>query len=250
MRRKYTVDEIRNVLQLTAAGLGPSEIAHTTSVPRHTVVYWRRKGADSEWLARIAAKRAPLGPEWLQPHQFEAYAYLLGMYLGDGYIATEPRTYRLRIFLDKTQPHIIQECAAAIQAVVPQNRVGVIEMKQDIEVNCYWNGWPALFPQCGRGKKHNRKIELSDWQKKIVEQFPSMFIRGCIHSDGCRHRRIVNGKDYPAYAFTNTSADILQLFMWACDLAGIHYTRANAKNVSIARRADVAHMDEIVGVKT
>jgi len=47
------------------------------------------------------------------------------------------------------------------------------------------------------------------------------FVRGCIESDGCRHRRIVNGKDYPAYSFDNRSEDILTLFTWACGLIGI-----------------------------
>jgi hypothetical protein len=35
-----------------------------------------------------------------------AYAYLLGLYLGDGYVSTHTRTYCLRIFLDAAYPAI------------------------------------------------------------------------------------------------------------------------------------------------
>ena len=69
------------------------------------------------------------------------------------------------------------------------------------------------------------------------------FVRGCIESDGCRHRRIVNGKDYPAYSFDNRSEGILTLFTWACGLIGIRGRRAKASTISIARRADVARLD-------
>jgi len=80
-----------------------------------------------------------------------------------------------------------------------------------------------------------------------VEQQPSEFLRGCIESDGCRHRRIVGGRNYPAYSFTNHSEDILRLFVWACGLIGVRPRRANRVTISIARRTDVATLDSIVG---
>ena len=65
-------------------------------------------------------------------------------------------------------------------------------------------------------------------------------------SDGGCHRRIVNGKDYPAYSFWNKSDDIRALFMWACDLAGIRARQTNAVNISIARRPDGAALDRML----
>lgn len=61
-------------------------------------------------------------------HEFErlstAYVYLLGLYLGDGCISRGARdVFRLRIALDKKYPRIIAECAAAMEAVVPWNKV-------------------------------------------------------------------------------------------------------------------------------
>jgi hypothetical protein len=110
-------------------------------------------------------------------------------------------------------------------------------------VNAYFNDWPRLFPQHGAGRKHVRSIVLEAWQRKIVERYTAEFVRGCIDSDGCRHRRIVAGRDYPAYSFANASEDILGIFTWACDVLGIGWRRANRGTVSIARRADVARLD-------
>ena len=61
------------------------------------------------------------------------------------------------------------------------------------------------------------------------------------------HRRIVAGRNYPAYSFTNHSSDILKLFVWACSLIGLRARRANRVTVSIARRADVAKLDNLFG---
>jgi hypothetical protein len=79
-----------------------------------------------------------------------------------------------------------------------------------------------------------------------VEQYPSEFLRGCIESDGRRHRRIVAGRNYPEYSFTNHSADILELFLWACGMVGLRPRRANRVTVSLARRADVAALDKLL----
>ena len=105
----------------------------------------------------------------------------------------------------------------------------------------------GALPAARRRPKHQRPIILEPWQRSIVEQQPSEFLRGCIESDGCRHRRIVGGRNYPAYSFTNHSEDILRLFVWACGLIGVRPRRANRVTISIARRTDVATLDSIVG---
>jgi hypothetical protein len=42
------------------------------------------------------------------------------------------------------------------------------------------------LPQHGPGRKHERRIELAAWQREIVDRFPQKFLRGLLHSDGCR----------------------------------------------------------------
>jgi hypothetical protein len=179
--------------------------------------------------------------------QRAAYSYLLGVYLGDGYICRTPRTYRLEISLHSRQEIAIAHVAGAIGALRPGRPVGFRRRGVVTVVNAYWNTWPILFPQHGAGRKHHRPIVLAPWQRPIVEQYPVEFLRGCIDSDGCRHRRIVAGRNYPAYSFTNHSLDILGLFVWACGLIGLRPRRANRVTVSLARRTDVARLDHLFG---
>lgn len=78
-----------------------------------------------------------------------------------------------------------------------------------------------------------------------------MFLRGLIHSDGCRvmNRVIQRRYAYPRYFFSNESLDIQQLFREACDLIGIEYRNNRRNSISVARRESVAILDEIVGPK-
>ena len=180
------------------------------------------------------------------------YAYLLGMYLGDGYISHDRRCHRLRIATDAVYPAIIAECARAMQAVVPQNRVAVRRRKdgsRTVDVSAYSKAWPSLFPQHGAGRKHERRIALADWQQRIVEDEPEMFLRGLIHSDGCRVLNRVGGRAYPRYLFSQRSADIREIFAGACRRLGVTVSTAGRNQVSIGRRADVAFVDGFVGPK-
>ncbi|MFY9614909.1 MAG: hypothetical protein WAT58_05870 [Candidatus Dormiibacterota bacterium] len=56
--------------------------------------------------------------------------------------------------------------------------------------------------------------------------------------------------EYPRYFFTNTSTDILRIFTDTCDSLGVHWTRANARNVAVSRQADVAFLDTFIGPKS
>jgi len=177
---------------------------------------------------------------------------LLGFYLGDGCISAHSRgVYGLRITTDASYPGIIEECAGAMRAVMPQSRVLVQRLKTNaVEIGSYSKAWPLLFPQHGPGRKHLRKIELAAWQWHIVRRFPCEFLRGLIHSDGCRVLNHVNGKDYPRYLFDQVSDDIRRLFCDAYELLGIEYTQSRWKTVSVARRGSVALLDSFIGPKS
>lgn len=53
------------------------------------------------------------------------YCYLLGLYLGDGYVSQSTRVWRLRITLDKKYPNIIDRCRAAIDALFPGQQASI-----------------------------------------------------------------------------------------------------------------------------
>ena len=200
---------------------------------------------------------APHEPDDLPP----AYVYLLGIYLGDGCISAHRRgVFRLRVFLDAAYPGIAEEVVAAIRTLRPRNAIGrqghasrLAERQSSelttLEISSYSRSWPCLFPQHGPGMKHERRIELADWQVRLVERDPRPLIRGLIHSDGCRSINTGRGGwRHPRYSFSNASGDIRDIFAWACGLLGLHSTRA-PRTVYVSRKADVARMDEFVGPK-
>lgn len=236
------------VVTLWRAGASGKGIARATGIPRSTIRYWLSHFAGVAQAAEAAdLKSAQWGFESLHQHQHPVYAYLLGLYLGDGCISRMPRTYVMRIFLNDGQPDVIAEAARAITELVPMRRVGFDRRGRCVIVRAYWGGWPAMMPQHGRGRKHLRQLVLEPWQQELVASHPDQFLRGCIQSDGCRHRRVVRGKNYPAYAFSNRSRDILGLVAWACRLLEIRYTQPSRISISIARRPDVARLDAIMG---
>jgi hypothetical protein len=178
-----------------------------------------------------------------------AYVYLLGLYLGDGSIAAHPRgVYRLRFSLDTRYPGIIDQCVSAIGEVAPANRVGQVSHGTWVEVNCYSKSWPCLFPQHGPGKKHERRIELTEWQTALVDRWPKQLVRGLIHSDGCRFQNTGTNWSWPRYSFTQVSDDIRGIFCDACDRLGLRWTRART-TIYVSRKADVAVLDEFIGPK-
>ncbi len=182
-----------------------------------------------------------------------AYAYLLGLYLGDGYIVEQARTTALCIVQDARYTDLIRLAAATLERVRGgQTRAGTVRKTGCVEVCAWWKHWPCLFPQHGPGKKHERSMALRGWQRDVVRKYPRQVLRGLLHSDGCRTVNRVGGGRYayPRYLFGNRSEEILRIFEQACDAVGIRHRRSRPDTVSIARRADVAALDRFVGPKS
>jgi hypothetical protein len=182
----------------------------------------------------------------------DEYAYLLGLYLGDGYLATNPRVPVLRIICAEAYPGLIDACERAMRATLARS-VQRIPKQGCIAVQAYSMHWPCLFPQHGPGKKHDRKIRLVDWQQQIVDQLPQSFLRGLFHSDGCRvvNQVTVRGKRYayPRYFFGNESTDIMALCGAALDRIGVEWRLNRRNSLSVARASSVALLDTFIGPK-
>jgi hypothetical protein len=142
---------------------------------------------------------------------------------------------------------VMPTSVATIQPKPPHNLV---------EVSSYSNAWPCFFPQHGPGRKHERKIELASRQEAIVDREPEQFIRGLIHSHGCRttNRVTVAGKSYayPRYFFSQVSKDIHEIFCRSCRQPGIEYTLSGGRgrDLSVARAGSIARLDSFVGPKS
>jgi hypothetical protein len=113
--------------------------------------------------------------------------------------------------------------------------------------------------QAAPGRKHERPIVLAGWQREIVDRLPEQFLKGQIHSDGCRcvnrfKTKLPSGRvaeyEYPRYFFSNLSADIRGLFCEYCERLGIRWTQSNHRNISVSHRRSVAILDGFIGPKT
>jgi hypothetical protein len=187
-----------------------------------------------------------------------AYAYLLGLYLGDGYLIRQPKdVYLLSIACCDAWPALIAAAKDAAGRVMPSSAVFSRQCVGMTEVKSTSKHWPCLFPQHGPGRKHTRKIELAEWQQIIVDRYPGDFARGLFHSDGCRNinrvrRVLADGEhwyEYPRYLFSNKSQDILGLCGAALDRLEVEWRFARPDVISVAKREAVARLDAFVGPK-
>jgi hypothetical protein len=246
-----TAAEIDLVQALVAEAYSDVEISKRTGIPRTTVRDWRHGRVPGRHIVASRARLCPICmPAW-QALPERAYAYILGLYLGDGCVSAQPRTYALRIFLDAAYPGIVEECRIALQAVRPENRVWVGRSRTcrcNVVVTCS-NHWPCLLPQMGPGRKHERPIRLLTWQEELVTRERHAFVRGLIHSDGCRAVANDRGVSSVRYHFSNRSEDIKAIFCESLDALGIQWTRPSDRQIAVYRKACTALLDQFVGPK-
>ncbi|MDX2930979.1 helix-turn-helix domain-containing protein [Streptomyces ipomoeae] len=258
----YDISTRKRALALVNQGRSLNSVSKETGISRAAIRSWKKR---IEPLPRMRAQVEPCrrcqGAPAL-PESPEAYSYLLGLYLGDGCISAHPRTgHYLRVACADAWPGLMDACETAMRTVNPAGTAYRTQATGYVSVVSYSQHWPCLFPQHGPGKKHERTIALEPWQQAIVDAHPWEFIRGLIHSDGCRitnwTTRLVAGEqkryEYTRYFFTNTSADIIRLFTDTLDSVGVEWKPLNqsrdAVTISIARKASVALMDAHVGPK-
>lgn len=247
-------------LQLRKNGLSTYAIGRTLEVDPGTVRNWCRgdipRAAAWELEAPGSVEPCPrCGRFDHDGKSSSSYAYLLGVYLGDGYIFRGKRQVVLSISCDAKYPGIVAESRAAIKVVVRGRRSHECHRvdSQCIVVSACAKAWLCLFPQHGTGRKHHRRIVLEPWQQAIVDEHPGPFLRGLVHTDGWRglNRVHVKGRDYayPRYQFSNRSDDIRGLFTDTCDKVGVKWRRWGRWHISVARRDSVKKLDAIIGPK-
>lgn len=254
----YDVTIREQALALVTQGRSLNSVSKQTGISRWALRTWQKRLTPLRpGAARCCRCAAPPAPPGDAPN----YAYLLGLYLGDGCVSRLRRTYSLRIACADAWPGLIEECARAVKAIRPGNKVFRVQRQGCVAVTAYNPHWPCLLPQHGPGRKHERHIELEPWQQQIVDAHPWELVRGLVHSDGCRitnwTTRTVGGQrkryEYPRYLFTNKSADIRRVFTDTLDRLGVQWTAVSRRgvplNISVARRASVALMDAHVGPK-
>jgi hypothetical protein len=236
-----SVGDRDRVRELLARGLVDREVSESSGVPVSTVTRWRRS-----W--------PPMQIGWRPAHD-RSYAYLLGMYLGDGWLYVGRGAVRLQIAPDSQYPRVIEDRRTATTLCMPDRRPRLCRPRgagATMVQGCS-KLWVHAFPQHGRGPKHERPIVLQHWQRAIVDRHPDEFVRGLIHSDGCRtinrFRTTSPSGRVAEYAYardfcSNLSGDIRGMFCDACDELGV-WSLSNPRNVSVAHRASVSLLDSL-----
>ncbi|MET9560476.1 helix-turn-helix domain-containing protein [Streptomyces tauricus] len=258
----HSTEVRQKAVTLLRDGVSNADVARTFGISPGTISYW--KHLDRARRGECPGKHDPPCPRCDGRELNEsAYSYLLGLYLGDGHISrySAHRVPNLMITCGESWPGLMDDCERAMRTVFPDNSVCRVRKIGCRNVKVYSKHLPCLFPQHGPGKKHDRPIALEPWQQDIVDAHPWEFIRGLVHSDGCRiinwTTRLVAGErkryEYPRYLFANKSDDIRKLFSDTLDKVGVEWTTlargVDPFNISVARRASVALMDVHVGHK-
>ncbi|MEV4435354.1 helix-turn-helix domain-containing protein [Streptomyces sp. NPDC049585] len=255
----YDLETRNRAISLMRDGVPNRLVAAQLGVPRGTVGWWRSEDRRRRGEEFVRPTDCPICTG--RDYDRQAYSYLLGLYLGDGHIVSRRKQHHLSVFCGDVWPGLIDAAEAAMRTVMPLPRTSRRQRPGCTEVKSYTQHWTCLFPQHGPGKKHERLIALEGWQQDIVDAYPWDFLRGLIHSDGCRitnwTTRVVGGVrkryEYPRYVFANKSDDIRQLYCATLTKVGVEWTTmargSEPFNISVARRASVALMDTHIGPK-
>ena len=157
-------------MALAARGMNLTGVSRATGIARSTLRDWQE---HPEKLTRPGRNTCPRCSPGSTLGSLSSYAYLLGIYLGDGCISRQgpekKRVWKLRIMCADAWPGLMGECKQAMQSVRPDNSVAQIQREGCVEVVSYSKHWPCLFPQHALGRKHERSIELESWQREIEE---------------------------------------------------------------------------------
>src|SRR5579885_3233062 len=104
--RRRPHSDLVKVEELKAAGATDREASQVTGVPVNTIRGWRKRRRRYQ----ADGSSGPVCPRCgEQPHDFGTfsrwtYAYLLGLYLGDGWISRNGRSWTLCFALDSNYP--------------------------------------------------------------------------------------------------------------------------------------------------
>lgn len=240
-----TEKEYQKVINFKDVGLNNCEISKILNIPRTTINDWIKNKPNFNKF-----QKTNFNPKkYIEDNNLnETYSYILGLYLGDGYINKMKRTYKLRIVNDVKYSKLNMFIKLQLEKLFPSNVVGFVNRNTYLEIYVHSNKLEKLFPQHEVGRKHQRKIILTNWQTEIISN--KYLLIGLFHSDGCYYINKVNGYEYESYSFSNKSLDIHKIFQTCCNNLGLSYTKTNKMNETQLRKRDVVnYLKDNIGTK-
>lgn len=234
--------------------LSDYKVSELLGIRRPSIQRWRHeyKKFSENFLSNVGRQGKPKPVINKKEIPSKSYAYLLGMYLGDGHITQgKGKKHAILVITQNLDDDIAindikRHMANIFSYVTPYVHKKKNANACDIRIGCNQNVLP-LFPQHGRGAKHKRKIELTNWQKDHIRKEPWAFIKGLLHSDGSKFYNKCN-KTW-TWEFKNKSQDIIDIFKWACDLVDLYYTYGKKGSVCFYKKEYVSILNEKVGEK-
>ena len=194
--------------------------------------------------------------KWNESQQGD-FSYLLGFYLGDGHLINpKGRSFGVIFTNETTFLEMNQRLQDALKTVFPSKDIKIRQRKtcNCVDIAMYGVNLDLLFPH-GKGYKHTRKIELTDWQLDIIDRFPKPFLKGMIESDGCRY---ISTKNI-MYQFNNCSMDLHEVFQRAAKQLDLPFTFHTSKSkearvtplykTCFYRKKVTAFLDTFIGPK-
>jgi hypothetical protein len=177
------VIEFKEVQRLIAAGPNDCQIGRRTRIPVRTIGRWRRQ---SPW-ARLRAvdPDRPACSSAVLPDR--TYAYLLGLYLGDGCLTALPKAlHRLEITLDARYPGMIFEAALAMLAcgLRPGGPSGSAPGPDVWCCRRFGSTGPASSPGTGRAGSMSERSSWPHGSGRSRGSTPSISCAGCCNPMG------------------------------------------------------------------
>ncbi len=205
------------IISLFESGYSDRKISMKLSIDRSTVKKYKNISSDNtpKTFSSIID---------IDDNVKKFYAYILGLYLGDGDISKYARTYRLRLYFHSINDRdVIERAVYSLSKLFPKNKISTYDQlhAKCTVVSVYNSAIPELFPQHGSGKKHSRCVSLTNSQINILDKKCSKFLLAGLHdSDGSFYLEANRER----FMFANTSIDIINLYKELLELYNIHYT--------------------------
>jgi hypothetical protein len=188
------------------------------------------------------------------------YSFLLGLYLGDGYISVLPRCIKISYSMDikySDMNNFIILCLTKLFGKTPciHDCRDFKKPSNCMKIELYDKNLKTIFPHHGIGAKHLRQIQLTPWQNEIID--PGNFIKGLVYSDGAYIVRNTTGQK--SYEIVNASLDIINIASKYLHELNIHHNikertskishHAKIYKITIYGKLNVEKLHDIIGDK-
>jgi hypothetical protein len=246
------------VMEMLSTGIKISEIAFATGINRSTISNWKQRNGRN--LIKTVSHDGEGADRYLKTFienmnesRRADYSYLLGLYLGDGCIYRLPKTYKLTITLDNKYDSL-NEYTISVFSRFFEKPAYIFDLSlhgrgNAIDIITHSCTLPVIFPQHGRGRKHDRSIELKEWQVDIIDSIS--FVKGLMMSDGSMYVDLQCGNTKAG--FTNKSEDIIRIFEKYLNKLNIEYKTYKKKTgiymTTIHKQESVSRLVDLIGTK-